>query len=91
MSKHACQHLPQGCSGTSMPEVSRESIRPGMDVYDHDGVHLGWVKDVHHAEFLVGRRWHRDVRVPLDQVLAVLDQRVVLTVPRARAGTAEGA
>jgi hypothetical protein len=73
-----------------MISVSRESIRPGMDVYDHDGAHVGWVKDVHDTEFLVGRRWRRDVRVPLDQVLAVLDQRVVLTVPRARAGTAEG-
>src|SRR5437660_165625 len=39
----------------AMISVSRESIRPGMDVYDHDGAHVGCVKDVHDAEFLVGR------------------------------------
>ena len=71
--------------------MSRESIRPGMQVYDHEGVHVGRVKDVHEAGFLVGRRWRGDLRVPLEQVLAVLDQRVVLTVPRDQAGTAEGA
>lgn len=71
--------------------MSRESLRPRMEVYDYEGVHVGWVKDVQDTEFLVGRCRRGDLRVPLDQVLAVLDQRVVLTVPRARAGTAEEA
>jgi hypothetical protein len=71
--------------------VSRESIRLGMEVYDYDGVHVGWVKDVVDATFLVGRRWRGDLRVPLEQVLAVLDQGVVLTVPRAQVGMADSA
>ena len=60
--------------------VSRDSIDLRMDVYGSDGEHVGRVKDLGDAEFLVGRRWRADTRVPLDRVLAVIDQRVILTV-----------
>jgi hypothetical protein len=69
--------------------VSAENIRPGMDIYDYDGAHVGRVKDVHEVAFVVRRRWRGDLSVPLEQVLAVLDGRVVLTIPRGQAGTAE--
>jgi hypothetical protein len=62
--------------------VSAESIRPRMHVYDFDGTHVGQVKEVLDGMLLVGRRWQADVRVPLEQVLAVIDQRVLLTVSR---------
>ena len=62
--------------------VTGESIRTGMDVYDYHGVHVGRVKDVLDTSFQVARRWRRDIHVPLEQVLAVVDKRVILTVPR---------
>ena len=60
--------------------VSRDSIDLRMDVYGSDGEHVGRVKDRGDAEFLVGRRWRADTRVPLDRVLAVIDRRVILTM-----------
>ena len=60
--------------------VSRDSIDLRMDVYGSDGEHVGRVKDLGDAEFLVGRRWRADTRVPLDRVLAVIDRRVILTM-----------
>ena len=60
--------------------VSRDSIDLRMDVYGYDGEHVGRVKKLGDAEFLVGRRWRADTRVPLDRVLAVIDRRVILTV-----------
>jgi sporulation protein YlmC with PRC-barrel domain len=55
-----------------------------MNVYDYDGEHVGRVKDVLDTAVQVGRRWRGDVQVPLEQILAVLDESVVLTVPRAQ-------
>ena len=60
--------------------VSRDSIDLRMDVYGYDGEHVGRVKELGDAEFLVGRRWRADTRVPLDRVLAVIDRRVILTM-----------
>jgi hypothetical protein len=66
--------------------VTADSIRTGMDVYDYDGGHVGSVKEVFDTTFLVGRRWRRDIQLPLKQILVVLDRRLVLTVPRQQAG-----
>jgi hypothetical protein len=77
--------MPIGGEPTS---VSAENIRPGMAVYDYDGVHLGRVKDAHEVAMVVRRRWRGDLSVPLEQVLTVLDGRVVLTIPHVRPDTA---
>lgn len=66
--------------------VNGDSIRIGMDVYDYDGAYVGPVKDVLDTSLRITRRWRSDMHVPLEQILAVLDRRVVLTVPRAQAG-----
>jgi sporulation protein YlmC with PRC-barrel domain len=50
-----------------------------MEVYDHDGVHLGRVKEVREVDFWVDRRWRSDIRVPIERVLAVMDRSVYLT------------
>ena len=68
--------------------VSPQNIRSGMQVYDYDGVYVGRVTDVRATSLRVRRHWRADLRVPLDQVLAVLDQHVVLTVPRQQAHVA---
>lgn len=57
--------------------VDPASLRPGMDVYD-GGVWVGRVKSVDAATFLLNRPWRRNVRVSLEQVIAVTDKRVLL-------------
>jgi hypothetical protein len=69
--------------------VRRESMRLGMDVYDYDGLFIGYVQELGEADFLVRRRWRRDIRVLLEQVLAVLDRSVVLTARGEEVGTSE--
>ena len=64
--------------------VHPASIRLGMDVHDVDGVYVGRVKHVDDAHVVVTRRWRDDMRFALEHVLAVLDRRVVLTVPAIR-------
>ena len=66
-------------TGRGAISVRRDSIRPDMDVYDHDGERVGRVKLVCDEEFVVDRRWRADIRVPLERVLAVFDRRVFLT------------
>jgi hypothetical protein len=66
-------------TGRGATSVRRDSIRPDMDVYDHDGERVGRVKLVCDEEFVVDRRWRADIRVPLERVLAVFDRRVFLT------------
>jgi hypothetical protein len=52
-----------------------------MDVYAYDGGHVGHVKDVRDAEFVVGRRLRADTLITLDRVLAAMNGRVILTRP----------
>ena len=66
-------------TGRGATSVRRDSIRPDMDVYDHDGERVGRVKLVCDEEFVVDRRWRADIRAPLERVLAVFDRRVFLT------------
>jgi hypothetical protein len=58
--------------------VKPESIRSRMQVYDHEGMHLGQVKEVRDVDFTVDRPWRADIRLPIKRVLAVMDQRVFL-------------
>jgi len=58
--------------------VKPESIRSRMQVYDHEGMHLGQVKEVREVDFSVDRPWRADIRMPIQRVLAVMDQRVFL-------------
>ena len=60
--------------------VNPRNIRPGMQVYDYDGVYVGFVTDVLDTALLLRRGWRAELEVPLEHVLAVFDQRVVLTV-----------
>jgi sporulation protein YlmC with PRC-barrel domain len=57
-----------------------------MHVYDYDGKYVGRVTDVLDTSLHVRLRRHIDLRVPLEQILAVLDQQVVLTVPGGQLG-----
>ncbi len=43
---------------------NRSDIRPGMEVVDRDGTHVGEVKEVRSSDFLVDRPMARDVYVP---------------------------
>ena len=69
-----------------MISVISDSIRRKMDVNDYGGEYVGHVKEVCHAGFVVHRPWRADIRVPLHQVLAVVDQRVILAVSGEQAG-----
>jgi hypothetical protein len=46
-----------------------EQIQPGMDVVSIDGEHIGKVKEVRTAEFLVDRPLARDLWVPFTSVV----------------------
>jgi hypothetical protein len=82
-------------AGRRITLVSRSSLRPGMDVYRLHGARLGRVKAVGEAELLIKRDWLGEVRVPLERVLAVVAERVVVTdrpacpAPSSRDGRAE--
>ena len=60
--------------------VNPQHIRLGMQVYDYDGMYIGFVTDVLENALLLRHGWRAELEVPLEHVLAVLDQRVVLTV-----------
>jgi hypothetical protein len=62
--------------------VTQASIRPKMEVFDHEGVRLVQVKEVREVDFSVDRRWRTDIRVPIERVLAVMDRSVHLTAAR---------
>jgi hypothetical protein len=52
-----------------------------MRVYDHRGVYLGQVKNVHEVEFSIDRPWRANIRLPIERVLAVIDRDVFLGAP----------
>jgi hypothetical protein len=56
--------------------VQAASIQPRMRVYDTRGGFLGSVKEVGDADFLVGRRWRAELRLPITRVVAVMGQAV---------------
>jgi sporulation protein YlmC with PRC-barrel domain len=58
--------------------VNPRHIRRGMQVYDANGRYVGFVTDVLETALLVRSRWRHEREIPLERVLAVLDQRVVL-------------
>jgi hypothetical protein len=58
--------------------VQSTSIRPRMQVYDHEGEHLGQVKDVQEVDFSIHRPWRAIIRVPIKRVLAVINLDVFL-------------
>jgi hypothetical protein len=59
--------------------VSASSMRPGMDVRSFGGEHLGRVKAVDDIELIVERPWLPDARVPLERVLTVARDNLILT------------
>jgi hypothetical protein len=60
--------------------VNPQNIRRGMQVYDYDGTYVGFVTGVLEKALLLRAGWRAELEVPLEHVLAVLDQRVLLTV-----------
>ena len=66
-------------AGPRVTRVSGSSLRPGMEVYRADGEAVGRVTAVGEDDFLLKRRWLGHVQVPLDRVLAVIADRVLLT------------
>jgi hypothetical protein len=50
-----------------------------MQVYDYNGTNLGQIKEVREVDFSVDRAWRADILVPIQRVLAVMDQDVFLT------------
>ena len=59
--------------------VSASSIRPGMDVCSFGGEPLGHVKAVEENDLVVKRPWLADARVPLERVLTVGRDSLILT------------
>ena len=70
---------PQAVRGRAVVPVTAASIRSNMEVYDHEGVRIGRVREVREVDFRVDRRWRADIRVPIERVLAVMDRSVYLT------------
>jgi hypothetical protein len=64
---------------SGITRVSASSIRPGMDVSSFGGDPLGRVKAVEKDHVVVMRPWLRDARVPLERVLAVGRDSLILT------------
>jgi hypothetical protein len=64
----------------SQPEILRasgpgaEQIRPGMGVVSIDGEHIGTVKEVREAEFLIDRPMARDLWAPFTAVVEAGEQ-----------------
>jgi hypothetical protein len=64
---------------SGITRVSASSIRPGMDVSSFGGDLLGRVKAVEANHLVVKRPWLSDARVPLERVLTVGRDSLILT------------
>ena len=65
--------------GTCAMTMSNQ-VRPGMKVIGANGSEIGTVKELRGDSFLVDRRLHRDVWVPLSAVSSVAANDITLTV-----------
>jgi hypothetical protein len=63
----------------AITQVSASTIRPGMHVWSFGGEPLGRVTAVDNDELVVKRPWLSDVRVPLQRVLTVGQDSLILT------------
>ena len=72
--------------------ISALELRLGMRVFGADGRHVGQVKEIRAADFLVHRSFQRDVFVPLVAIQRITSEEhaptlfVVLDVPAHAAG-----
>ncbi len=62
------------------PLESGVVVRVGMEVVDAQGHHMGKVKAVRASDFVVDRRFRRDIALPF-QAIQMTGERVVLNVP----------
>jgi hypothetical protein len=54
--------------------ISALELRLGMSVVGTDGQHVGRVKQVRGADFLIDRRFRRDVYVPLAAIQRIVSE-----------------
>lgn len=54
--------------------------RVGMEVTATNGKHIGQVKAIEEKEFLVNRRWQRDLYLPFSTIERIDGDRVILKV-----------
>jgi hypothetical protein len=66
-------------SESSMSGVSRQQVRPGMEVIGRDGENVGEVKEVRSGDFLVDRSLARDIYIPFN-VCQISDGQIRLNV-----------
>jgi hypothetical protein len=64
---------------TRITRVSSSSIRPGMEVSSFGGDLLGSVRAVEENHLVIQRPWLGDARVPLERVLTVGRESLILT------------
>lgn len=65
---------------TSAPLESGLLVRVGMEVVSSDGRHMGTVKAVRASDFVIDRRFRRDLTAPFEAIQEV-GKRVMLSVP----------
>ncbi len=70
----------KGQLGNWRAQANRAEFRPGMEVIDSDGNHVGAVKEVRNGDFLVNRPMSRDVYVPFGDCNVTADGKVQLNV-----------
>jgi hypothetical protein len=71
--------------------ISALELRLGMSVFGTDGRHVGQVKEIRGTDFLIDRRFRRDVLVPLAAIQRIVSEAhsptlfVALDVPADKA------
>jgi hypothetical protein len=61
-----------------------------MDVFDYGGTYVGQINAIQNSQFFFGTPARREIAVPLQFVLAVLDDRALLTVTVAQLRSRSG-
>lgn len=72
----------QSAAGEPFPAAAAGKIRAGMTVIGSDGEIVGTVKQAGRNDFLLDRELQTDLYVPVDAVRNVIDDEVILTVPK---------
>jgi sporulation protein YlmC with PRC-barrel domain len=74
------QAAPEAAAERAAPLESGAPVRVGMEVVGSDGRHMGTVKAVRASDFVIDRRFRRELAAPFEAIQEV-GERVVLSVP----------
>src|SRR5688500_6926389 len=75
-----CERSRSDSTSAAIDTVSRSNIRAGMAVLSRDAEYVGRVYEVRDVDLEIDRPLQRNVYVPLTDILAVVDEHLVLTV-----------